>query len=251
MSIVDLICSVVYCVFEPLPRSALILTMNVHLPIRLHGQTPPLGDRASLGAQHCRLPPPRRAHTRTTCLRHRCGDRQRLTLRDGSGFAVTGDTGAPGPHAALSVAQLLGEQTPARSPEIERIETMIEPLPLDERTLMVNLLESAVAFVRQRKVGRPRKRAHKGSGAGDGTESVMPDASADEDGAKVGPMPRARRGIWTWWFMRTRLPTRLKQLTWSAAHVPSADPRTEPHFVPRVGPTVRWLRLKRSAHRPA
>lgn len=57
-----------------------------------------------------------------------------------------------------SVADLLDEEAPPRSEEIERIEAMIEPLPLDERTLLVNLLESAVAFVRQRKVGRPRKR---------------------------------------------------------------------------------------------
>lgn len=62
-----------------------------------------------------------------------------------------------------SVAQLLDEKAPTRSAEIERVEAMIEPLDLDERALVVNLLESAVAFVRQRKVGRPRKRPAKDS----------------------------------------------------------------------------------------
>jgi transcriptional regulator with XRE-family HTH domain len=60
-----------------------------------------------------------------------------------------------------SVAQLLDEKAPTRSAEIERVEAMIEPLDLDERALVVNLLESAVAFVRLRKVGRPRKRPAK------------------------------------------------------------------------------------------
>lgn len=77
-----------------------------------------------------------------------------------------------------SVAQLLEEKTPTRSAEIERVEAMIEPLDLDERALVVNLLESAVAFVRQRKVGRPRKRPAKEASSAPGKDA---DNAADGD----------------------------------------------------------------------
>lgn len=94
-----------------------------------------------------------------------------------------------------SVAQLLEEKAPTRSAEIERVEAMIEPLDLDERALVVNLLESAVAFVRQRKVGRPRKRPAKEAGsapgkdadnAADGSTPALSSDYVDEDVDRAG-----------------------------------------------------------------
>lgn len=67
-----------------------------------------------------------------------------------------------------TMAQLLDEQLPPRSFEVGRIDALIEPLVLTERQLVVELLESIVDFMRQRKVGRPRKRAADDkSGAGE------------------------------------------------------------------------------------
>lgn len=56
------------------------------------------------------------------------------------------------------MADLLDEQPLGKSLESERIEAMIDPLPVAERELVVELIESAVRFLLKRTVGRPRRR---------------------------------------------------------------------------------------------
>jgi len=57
-----------------------------------------------------------------------------------------------------TMAELLAEKPPAKSPEALRIEAMINPLKPDERVMVMAVMEILVGFLRQRKVGRPRKR---------------------------------------------------------------------------------------------
>jgi transcriptional regulator with XRE-family HTH domain len=58
-----------------------------------------------------------------------------------------------------TIADLLAEESPEMSNEGERVLTLIDPLPLAERRLVVNMLEIFVSFLRERRIGRPRKRA--------------------------------------------------------------------------------------------
>ena len=59
-------------------------------------------------------------------------------------------------HCTMS--DLLAEKLPAKTPETINIEAMIEPLMLDERKMVMHMIETVVGFLRQRKGGRPRKR---------------------------------------------------------------------------------------------
>lgn len=57
-----------------------------------------------------------------------------------------------------TVSDLLAEKPPIKSPETICIEAMIEPLKLDERKMVMQMIETLVGFLRLRKAGRPRKR---------------------------------------------------------------------------------------------
>ena len=57
-----------------------------------------------------------------------------------------------------TVSELLAEKPPAKSPEGTCIEAMIEPLLLEERKMVMAMIETLVGFLHQRKAGRPRKR---------------------------------------------------------------------------------------------
>lgn len=71
---------------------------------------------------------------------------------------VTLETLADALHC--TVAELLAEKAIGKSTESARIAAMIEPLVLAERELVVQMIESVIGFLHQRrKVGRPRKRA--------------------------------------------------------------------------------------------
>ena len=57
-----------------------------------------------------------------------------------------------------TMTELLAEDPPAKSPETLRIEAMIDPLKPDERMMVMAVMETVVGFLRQRQVGRSRKR---------------------------------------------------------------------------------------------
>jgi transcriptional regulator with XRE-family HTH domain len=56
-----------------------------------------------------------------------------------------------------TMAELLAEKTPAHSPEAIRIEAVIDPLLPAERKMVIAVIETMEAFLRQQKAMHPRK----------------------------------------------------------------------------------------------
>jgi len=57
-----------------------------------------------------------------------------------------------------TMAELLAENPPAKSPEGISVEAMIEPLVPNERKMVVKMIKTLVVFLHQRKSGSSRKR---------------------------------------------------------------------------------------------
>lgn len=69
---------------------------------------------------------------------------------------VTLDNLAKAMHCTM--AELLAESPPAKSPEGISVEAMIEPLVPNERKMVVKMIKTLVVFLHQRKSGSSRKR---------------------------------------------------------------------------------------------